>query len=395
MRIDTRVSERLKNIKPSLTLAITSKAKKLKSEGKDIINFAAGEPDFDTPDFIKDAARKAITDGFTKYTPTTGIPELKKLICEKFKRDNGLHYSSNQIVVSCGAKHSIFNALLALINNGDEVLIPSPYWVSYPEMVNLCAGVNRFISTLPQNNFKITIGELEKHISPRTKLIILNSPSNPAGSVYSESELKEIAEFCVEKKIFVISDEIYEKIIYDNLKHVSIAGFGKDIFDLTITVNGVSKSHSMTGWRIGYLGAPSDIAEAISKIQDHSTSNPVSISQKAAMAALNSSDDFSKKMNCEFQKRRDYVVERISKIEKVDFIKPQGAFYIFCDISKTGLDSSSFAIRLLEEAGVALIPGAGFGMDKYIRISFATSIEQLEKGMDKMGEWLSKIELHK
>lgn len=391
MQRETRLSERLKKINPSSTLAITSKAKILKSQGHDIINLAAGEPDFDTPDFIKQAAIEAIKSGFTKYTPTAGIPELKKLICEKFKKDNCLDYAPEQIVVSCGAKHSIFNTLFVLLNRQDEVLIPSPYWVSYPEMVNLCDGIPRFIKTLPRNNFKITGDDLEKHIKPKTKAIILNSPSNPTGCVYSLDELSRIAEICAEKKIFVISDEIYEKIIYDGLRHISIAGINKDIHKLTITVNGVSKSYSMTGWRIGYLAAAKDIVEAVSKLQDHSTSNPASISQKAAVAALNAPDDFSKQICQEFQKRRDYAGSRLKNIKKIGYSLAQGAFYLFCDISKTGIDSDTFARRLLDEAYVSIIPGKGFGMDDYVRISFATSLGQLEKGLDRIEKWLSKI----
>lgn len=390
MRIDTRISQRLKKINPSSTLAITSKAKKLKAEGKDIISFAAGEPDFDTPQFIKESAIDAIRGGFTKYTPTTGIPELKKIICEKLKKDNFLDYSYSQIVVSCGAKHCIFNALTALVNRGDEVLIPSPYWVSYPEMVNLSEGNPVFIKTLPENNFKITAEDLEKHITAKTKLLILNTPSNPAGSVYNYGDLKEIAGICAVKKIFVISDEIYEKIIFDNLKHISIAGIGKEIYDLTITVNGLSKSYSMTGWRIGYLAGPQDIVDAIAKLQDHSTSNPNSIAQKAAVAALASSDDFIKNMAGEFQKRRDYCIRRLRGIKKIGFIKPEGAFYVFCDISSTGLSSADFADQLLSEASVAVIPGVAFGRDDYIRISFAASIEQIEKGLNRIEEWLKK-----
>lgn len=391
MRIDTVLAERLKKINPSSTLTITSKAKKLKSEGKDIVNLAAGEPDFDTPDFIKEAAIEAIRQGFTKYTPTTGTPELKELISKKFKADNSLEYSPDQIVVSNGAKHSIFNALLVLVGKSDEVLIPVPYWVSYPEMVNLCEAKPRFIKTSPENNFKLSLKDLEKHISPKTKALILNSPSNPCGSVYSLEELKQIALACAEKKIFVISDEIYEKLIYDDLRHFSIGAVDKDIYDLTITVNGLSKSHAMTGWRIGYLGARQDIAEAISKVQDHSTSNPVSISQKAACAALNAPEDFTRNMCREFQQRRDYVIARLKNIKKISFIFPQGAFYVFCDIRKTKLDSLTFANRMLDEISVAVIPGEGFGRDDYIRISFAAGVPELEKGMDRIEEWFSKI----
>lgn len=392
MRIDTRLAERIKKINPSQTLILTAKAKKLKSEGHDIVNFAAGEPDFDTPDFIKNAAIAAINSGFTKYTPTTGIEELKEAICEKFKKDNSLNYEPKQVVVSCGAKHSIFNALLALLNKGDGVLIPSPYWVSYPEMVTICEGKAQFIKTPPKNNFKLTPEDLEKNITTKTKALILNSPANPTGCVYAQSELKEIAAICAAKKIFVIADEIYEKIIYDNLKHISLASFGKDIYDLTITVNGLSKSYSMTGWRIGYLAGPCDIVEAIAKLQDHSTSNPASISQKAAVAALKIPDEnFSANMRQEFQKRRDYAAQRLSRIEKISFTLPQGAFYVFCNIAKTRLDSVTFANRLLEERKVAVIPGAGFGRDDYIRISFATGISQIEKGMDRIEDWLSKV----
>ncbi|MDD2927559.1 MAG: pyridoxal phosphate-dependent aminotransferase, partial [Candidatus Omnitrophica bacterium] len=254
MHIDTGLARRLKNVKPSSTLAITSKAKKLKSEGFDIITLAAGEPDFDTPDFVKSAAIEAINSGFTKYTPTTGIPDLKKLICEKFKKDNSLEYAPSQIVVSCGAKHSIFNALFVLINPKDEVLIPSPYWVSYPEMVNLCEGIPRFIQTSPGNNFKITPRELSRNISAKSKVLILNTPANPTGCVYTQEELNQISEICVKNKLLVISDEIYEKLIYDGLKHLSLGSLNKEISDLTITVNGFSKSFSMTGWRLGYLG---------------------------------------------------------------------------------------------------------------------------------------------
>jgi aspartate aminotransferase len=391
MRIDTRLSERIKKIKPSPTLSITAKAKKLKSEGKDVITFAAGEPDFDTPDFIKNAAVEAIQSGFTKYTPTTGIPELKKIISEKFRRENSLEYDPKQIVVSCGAKHSIFNTIFVLVEKGDEVLIPSPFWVSYPEMVHLCDGTSRFIITRPENDFKITSAELSKHISAKTKILVLNSPSNPTGCVYNEDELREIAKICASKRIFVISDEIYEKIIFDNLKTASIASFGKEIYDLTITINGLSKSHSMTGWRIGYLGGPVDIVEAISNFQDHSTSNPTSISQKAALAALSMPDTFSKEMTIEFQKRRDYIVERLKKMDKISYVLPRGAFYIFCNISQTKLDSVTFSTRLLDELSIAVIPGIAFGNDDYIRISFATGFKQIEKGMDRLGEWLAKI----
>ncbi len=386
-----RLAERLSTINPSSTLAITAKAKKLKSEGRDIVSFAAGEPDFDTPDFIKEAAVAAIQSGFTKYTPTTGIPELKTLISSKFKKDNGLEYSPEQIVVSCGAKHSIFNALFVLVDPGDEVLIPCPYWVSYPEMVNLCAGIPRIIRTKADNNFKLTPGDMEKNITAKTKVLILNSPSNPSGCVYTRGELARIAALCVKKNIVVISDEIYEKLIYDNLEHVSIAGFNKDIYDRTVTVNGLSKSFSMTGWRIGYLGAPQYIVDAISKLQDHSTSNPASISQKAAVAALSAPGDFFEKTRLEFQKRRDYCLKRFDALKNLPYCRPQGAFYLFFSVAGTGLTSAVFAGRILEEKFVSLIPGEAFGMDDYVRISFATSMEQLEKGIDRIAEFVKSI----
>ncbi|MDI6605909.1 MAG: pyridoxal phosphate-dependent aminotransferase [Candidatus Omnitrophota bacterium] len=390
MLINTRLAERLKQVTDSSTLAITSKVKKLRAQGQDIVNLAAGEPDFDTPLPIKSAAIEAINSGFTKYTPSSGTPELKNVICEKFKKENSLNYESSQIVVSCGAKHSIFNALFALVNKEDEVLIPSPYWTSYPQMVYLCGGIPRFIKTLAGNNFKIDPKELCRHIGPKTKLLIINSPSNPSGCVYTAKELSEIAVICVKKKIFVLSDEIYEKLIFDNLKNISIAGLNSDIYDLAITVNGVSKSYSMTGWRIGYLGAPPDIAGAISRLQDHTTSNPNSIAQKAAIAALKIGDGYHKQVCAEFQKRRDFCVSRLNKMRNLVCTPPQGAFYIFCDISKTGLDALTFSKRLLDQALVGLIPGDAFGMDTHIRLSFAAPCEQLEKGMDRIEQWLKK-----
>jgi aspartate aminotransferase len=387
----TLLAERLSKVNPSSTLAITAKARILKAEGKDIVNLAAGEPDFDTPDFIKAAAIEAIHSGFTKYTPTTGIPELKQLICEKFKKENGLDYQPSQIIVSCGAKHSIYNALMALVNRDEEVLIPMPYWVSYPEMVRLCDGIPCFLKTQAQNSFKIIPKELTRAISDKTKVLILNSPSNPTGCVYSRKELEEIARICVERGINVISDEIYEKLIYDGVRHESIAAINKEIFGLTITVNGLSKSYSMTGWRIGYLGAPAEIAEAVSRLQDHSTSNPTSISQKAGVAALNAPADFSAQIRRQFEQRRDYCASRLKGVPQLSFVMPQGAFYIFVDISKTGLNSQDFAGRLLEECFVSLIPGDSFGADDFVRISFATSLEELGRGFDRIEKWAKQL----
>ncbi|OGX44255.1 MAG: aspartate aminotransferase [Omnitrophica WOR_2 bacterium RIFCSPLOWO2_12_FULL_51_8] len=391
MRVNTRIAQRLKKIAPSSTLAITSKAKALKAQGRDIVNLSAGEPDFDTPQPIKDAAIAAIESGFTKYTPTTGIPELRELISGKLKKDNHLEYAPEQIVVSCGAKHSIVNAVLALINRHDEVLVPLPYWVSYPEMVALAEGESHFIKTLPENNFKVTPEELKKHINPKTKLFILNTPSNPTGCVYTKDELEKIAEICSAKKIFVLSDEIYEKLIYGGGRHISIAGLNKDIYGLTLTVNGLSKSYSMTGWRIGYLAGPQDVVDAISNLQDHSTSNPCSISQKAAAAALRMPEEFLIGVRRQFEERMNYCVARLKGMKKISCVPPQGAFYIFCDISRTGLDSGVFAERLLNESFVSLVPGKGFGADNFVRISFAAQAEQLQKGMDRLQSWLEKL----
>jgi len=386
-----RLAQRLHTIKPSPTLAITAKAKKLKSEGKDVITFAAGEPDFDTPEQVKKAAGDAIAAGFTKYTPTTGTPELKKLICRKFLKDNGLAYEPSQIIVSCGAKHSIFNCLFVLVDKGDEVIIPEPFWVSYPEMVNMCEGVPVMLKTRAENEYKMTAAELKAHITPKTKVVILNSPSNPTGCVYTKEELETIAALCVERGIYVISDEIYEKIIFDGGTHHSIAALNTDIYGLTITVNGLSKSHSMTGWRIGYVGCAPEIAAAISNMQDHSTSNPCSISQKAACAALEMPESFSKQMCAEFQARRDYIAGRLDAMKTLSYVMPKGAFYMFIDISRTGLGSMEFAQRMIDEQLVALIPGLAFGSDSSVRISFATGMGQIQKGMDRLEEFLKKL----
>ena len=383
-------SQRLKEISESPTLAITSRVKQLKKDGHDIVNFAAGEPDFDTPQEIKLAAIEAINNGFTKYTPASGMPDLKKAVSERFKNNNLLDYDPKQIIISSGAKHSLYNAIMAIADKDDEIIIPSPYWVSYPEMVRLASAKPVFLNTTAEDSFKINPEKLEKAITKRTKAVILNSPSNPTGVVYSSDELKEVSKICVKKKIYVISDEIYEKLIYDSKKHASIASFGKDIFDLTITINGVSKAFSMTGWRIGYLGAPEEIAKAINKIQSHSTSNPASISQMAALAALKMSEDEIVKMRREFEKRRDYMTQRLDKIKKLSYIKPQGAFYIFCNISETGMKSDDFAKRLLEDKKVAVIPGRGFGRDDYVRLSFATDLDSIKKGIDRVEQWLKQ-----
>ncbi len=385
------LAKRIQNIAASSTLKITARAKELLKDGLDVVNFAAGEPDFDTPSFIKEKAIQAIQQGFTKYTPSSGIPELKKVICEKFKRDNRLQYAPNQIIVSCGAKHSLFNLLQVLLDADEEVIIPAPFWVSYPEMIKLAGAKPIFVTTSPNDNFKLTPQELKKSITAKTKALIINSPSNPTGCVYAKEELQALSNICVASKIYVISDEIYEKLIYDNQEHISIGALNKEIYDLTITVNGLSKSFSMTGWRIGYLGASIDIANAIERLQDHSTSNPCSISQKAALAALESDGEWVNQMRAEFQSRRDYITGYLDKVNNLTYVKPQGAFYVFIDISKTKMDSLSFADRFLEEEKVAVIPGKGFGANNYIRISFATSMEQIKKGMDRLKDWVEKL----
>jgi len=385
-----RLSDRLSQISPSATLKITAAAKKLAKEGKRIINFAAGEPDFPTPSHIKEAAKKAIDSNFTKYTPSSGTLELKEAICRKLQTENNLSFDVSQILVSCGAKHSLFNAILAIVNPGDEVLIPTPYWVSYPEMVRVAQGCPKFIKTTKENNFKVTKEDLKKVISRKTKLLILNSPCNPTGTLYKEEELADLAHQIIDSNIFVISDEIYEKIIYDGLKFSSIACLGQRIKDLTILVNGVSKTYSMTGWRIGYLAADKLIVKAATNLQSHSTSNPCSISQKAALAAIEADQGFIKDIVNEFGRRRDYLLGALGNTI-LKPIKPEGAFYIFCDISKTNLDSITFCERLLNEAGVAIVPGAAFGMDNFVRISFACSFEDIREGMKKIENWIDKL----
>jgi aspartate aminotransferase len=385
-----KLAKRVSDIGESVTLEITSKAKKMAKEGIDVVSFAAGEPDFDTPDFIKQAAIKAINDGFTKYTPSSGMLELREAISRKFKKDNGLDYSPNQIVVSNGAKHSLYNVFQALCEEGDEVIIPSPYWLSYPAMVKMSGANCMFVQTSARNNFKVTEKDIASKISENTKCLILNSPSNPTGSLYEKQELEMIAGLAVKHKFFVISDEIYEKLIYDNKKYVSIASLGKDIYDLTVTVNGVSKSYSMTGWRIGYAAGPLEIIKAIANVQSHATSNPASISQKAALAALTGDQKFIEDMRQEFKKRRDFMVSRINKMKSISCTMPDGAFYVFCDISKLKEGSAKIANRLLDEAKVAVIPGEPFGADSFIRLSFATGMEVIKKGMDRIEEWLNK-----
>ena len=385
------LSKRIRDLSPSSTLQITSLAKKLASEGIDVVSFGAGEPDFDTPDFIKDAAIEAIRKGFTKYTPSTGTLELRKAIQEKFQKENSLTYSPEQIIVSSGAKHCLFNIILALVDDNDEVIIPVPYWVSYPEMVKAAGGISRFVTADSSNNFKITPAELTRAISKKTRVLILNSPANPTGVVYAEAELREIAEICVKNNIYVISDEIYEKLIYDKCRHSSIASFNDAIYQLAFTVNGVSKAYSMTGWRIGYCAGPQEVINAIKNLQDHSTSNPCSISQAAALKALTTADDWTRRMCDEFESRRDYLMQRIDAIPGLSYIKPGGAFYLFCNIARVHLRSQEFSMRLLKEENVAVIPGDGFGADEYIRLSFATNKEIIKKGIDRLEKWVKQL----
>lgn len=384
-----KINQRVQGVIGSSTLAITARAKELRAQGCDVVNFAAGEPDFDTPDDIKQSAIKAIEDGFTKYTPSIGTLQLREAISAKFKKDNHLDYSSSQIAVSCGAKHSLYNCIQILVDTDDEVLIPVPYWVSYPEMVKLAGGTPKFLPTSTQTNLKITPEQLEKNISSKTRVLILNSPSNPTGMLYGRKELESIAEICVKNNIFVISDEIYEKLIFDTSEYTSIASLGKDILDLTITVNGVSKAYSMTGWRIGYCGGPQEVMDYIKKFQDHSTSNPASISQMAALKALQSSDESIRLMREEFKKRRTLMMSAIDEIPEISYVRPEGAFYLFCDISKLG-NSMAVAKKILDDVNVAFIPGDGFGSPGFARLSFATSVERIQEGTKRIAQWVKK-----
>lgn len=381
------LSEKIGIVEPSKTLAITSLAKSLKAEGKDVVSFGAGEPDFDTPDAIKDAGRKAIDAGFTKYTPASGTMELKKAIAAKFKKDNGLTYDTSQVIVSCGAKHSIFNVFQVLCNPGDEVIVIAPYWLSYPEMIKLAGGKPVVVQPKEDAGFKADVTSIEGAVTERTRAIIINSPSNPAGVVYTSEELKEIADIAVRKDILVISDEIYEKFIYDGYRHTSIASFGKEIYDRTITVNGMSKTFAMTGWRIGYIGAPAEIAKAISVLQSHSTSNPTSISQKAALAALSLSQAEIEKMRKLFEERRDFMMSQLDAVDAIGYTKPHGAFYLYCNIEKTGMPAKDFAKKVLEEKLVAVIPGEAFGSAKHIRLSYAVGKDTIQKGIERLRVW--------
>jgi aspartate aminotransferase len=381
------ISSRAAQLTPSLTLSIDSKAKAMKAEGLDVCGFGAGEPDFDTPEHIKTAAIEALQAGFTKYTPSSGIPELRQAIAEKLAADNQLNYRPGQVVVSNGAKHACYNAILATCQPGDEVVIPSPYWVSYPDMVKLAGADPVIVPTMERNGWKMSARDFENAMTPRTKMLILNSPCNPTGAVYTREEMEAIVEVAAEEDIYILSDEIYEKLVYDDVKHVSIASLSKEAYDLTITVNGFSKSYAMTGWRLGYLAAPEAVAKAVDSIQSHSTSHPASFVQRAGLAALKGDQQPLSDMREEFDMRRNYMFERISKITNVTAVKPQGAFYILVNISQLGLTSQNFADRLLSKANVAVIPGAAFGDDRTVRLSYATSIDIIKKGLDRFQDF--------
>jgi len=381
------LAQRATILTPSLTLSIDSKAKAMKAEGIDVCGFGAGEPDFDTPEHIKAAAMAALDGGFTKYTPSSGIPELRQAISDKFQADNKIAYKPSQIVVSNGAKHSCYNAILATCQPGDEVIIPAPYWLSYPEMVRLAGADPVFVQTKEENGWKMTAEEFQDAMTPRTKMVIINSPGNPTGSVYSRQELEAIVEVASEEEILILSDEIYEKLTYDGTQHVSVASLSPEAYDLTITINGFSKAYAMTGWRLGYLGAPEAIARAIDAIQSHSTSNPCSFAQQGGLAALKADQGPVEDMRSEFDLRRQYMMSRLQGMARMSVVNPKGAFYVLVNISQLGLNSTNFADRLLSKHHVAVVPGIAFGDDRTIRLSYATSMDIIKKGLDRLEEF--------
>ncbi|KAF0193813.1 MAG: aspartate aminotransferase [Bacillota bacterium] len=393
-----KLAERALNITPSVTLSIDSKAKQMVAQGIKVVNFGVGEPDFNTPENICYAAIKAIHAGHTRYTPASGTQDLRQAICDKLKTDNGLEYTPAQIVVSNGAKHSIYNTLLALCDKGDEVIIPAPYWVSYPEMVKMTGATPVFVETREEEDFKVRIDELRAAVTPKTKALFLNSPSNPTGMVYSRAELQAIADLCVEFQINVISDEIYEKLLYDGAEHISIASLGAEIKDLTIVINGMSKAYAMTGWRIGYTASNKEVATAMASLQSHATSNPNSIAQFASVEALRGPQETITMMVAEFARRRLRMVELINNIPGLSCRMPKGAFYVMANVSQLfgksiggevitdDLKLSSF---LLEKAQVATVPGSGFGAGNFIRLSYATSMENIEEGLKRIADFLN------
>jgi len=385
-----KIAERMDKVSPSATLKLTARAKEMKAKGLPVISFGAGEPDFDTPETVKEAGVKALAAGFTKYTPTSGIPELKEAVCKKFLEDQGLSYAPDQVVISCGAKHSLYNLIQVLCAPGDEVLIPSPYWVSYPEMVYLAGGAPVFIDCSQNEGFVLSPERFKKALTARSKILILNSPSNPTGAILNENTLRTLSKIIIENDLICISDEIYEYYLYGNDKHVSIASFDEEIKKRTFVVNGTSKSYSMTGLRIGYLAGDAEIVKKIGILQDHSTSNPTSISQKMAVTALQLPKSYRAEVRDKFEKRSCLMFDLLSKIKGFKPFKPQGAFYVFCDIGQTGFSSEVLCEKLLEEAHVAVIPGKSFGSDRHVRFSFACSEQDIEQGLKRVMDWTEK-----
>jgi len=389
--MEIQVSKRAASLAPSLTLAITAKAKELRAAGEDVIGLGAGEPDFDTPEHIKAAAAKALADGFTKYTPASGTPELRAAAAAKFERENGLKYDPAQIIVSCGGKHSCYNVMLACCQEGDEVIIPAPFWLSYPEMVKLAGATPVILETIDATEFKVTPDQLREAITERTRIFVLNSPSNPTGSVYTPDEVRALGDVCVEKGVLIMSDEIYEKLIYGDTVFQSVAACSEEHQAHTIIVHGLAKAYSMTGWRIGFTAAPLPIAKAIGAIQSHSTSNPTSFAQVGAVQALEGPQDHIDQWLGEFTKRRTVACNKLNAIEGINCVNAQGAFYLFPNISGTGMKSGEFCERLLAEAKVAAVPGIAFGSDDYIRISYATSLENIETALDRLAEFVGGL----
>ncbi|MCR4397632.1 MAG: pyridoxal phosphate-dependent aminotransferase [Firmicutes bacterium] len=395
------LSRRARNLSPSPTLALDARTKELQAKGVDVVNLGIGEPDFDTPSHIGDAAVQAIREGFTKYTPATGIPDLKKAVCKKFLEDNGLEYDLSQVVISVGAKQAVYNAVQVLCDEGDEVIVPAPYWVSYTEIIKLAGGIPVEVPSREEAGFKVSAADLEAAIGDRTKILLFNSPNNPSGAVYDRDELLAIADVCLKRGLYIISDEIYEKLVYGGLKHVSIASVRPALKDRTIVINGVSKAFSMTGWRIGFAAGPREAIKAMGDLQGQVTSNPTSISQKAALAALLGPKEPVEAMVREFEKRRNFVVGELNSIPGLRCSTPGGAFYVYPNVSafigkknasgKTIADSADLAEAILQEAAVAVVPGTAFGMDGYVRISYATSMENLRKGIDRLRRFFAAL----
>lgn len=387
--ISSVLSEKVLNIKPSATLEIDAKAKQLRKEGKDIVIFGAGEPDFNTPDNIKRAAIRAIDSNISKYTPPGGIRELRQAVAEKFKKANNISYDENEVLVSCGGKHSLYNAIMSILNKDDEVILPAPYWVSYAEMIRLAEAKAVFCGT--GKNFKLTAENVEEKLAKKTKLLILNSPNNPTGAVIEHEEIKKIAKLAVDNNFYVISDEVYEYFTYNGKKHLSIASLNDEIKNLAITINSVSKAYAMTGWRIGYCGANREIIQAMKNLQSHTTSNPSNVAQMAALEALTGPQDSIKQMIKAFDERRKYMDKRLNEMSGISCAEPEGAFYAFPDISKTNISPMGFASRLLDEASVAIVPGTAFGSDKHIRLSYAAPMQDITIGLERMENWLMKV----